>query len=49
LIEHVVASKASLASMTCLEPACGRGHMSVTLAEYFSDVTRLSLWHRGDN
>jgi hypothetical protein len=25
--------------MTCLEPACGRGHMAVTLAEYFREVT----------
>jgi hypothetical protein len=23
---------------TCLEPACGRGHMSAALAEYFDDV-----------
>ena len=39
LIEHVIGPKFSLGSMTCLEPACGRGHMSFTLAEYFRDVT----------
>lgn len=38
LVEHAVSSKQSLNSMTCLEPACGRGHMSVTLAEYFAEV-----------
>jgi hypothetical protein len=38
LIEHAISSKSSLRSMTCLEPACGRGHMSVTLAEYFREV-----------
>ena len=38
LIEHVIAAKNSLRSMTCLEPACGRGHMSVTLAHYFREV-----------
>src|SRR5215472_16213237 len=27
LIEHVVVGKSALSSMTCLEPACGRGHM----------------------
>jgi len=39
LIEHAISAKDTLHSMTCLEPACGRGHMSVTLAEYFHEVT----------
>jgi hypothetical protein len=47
LVEHVVASKASLGSMTCLEPACGRGHMSVALAEYFGDVTSYDVFDYG--
>ena len=47
LIEHVVASKAALASMTCLEPACGRGHMSVALAEYFGKVTSADVFDYG--
>jgi hypothetical protein len=48
LIEHVVVAKNALSSMTCLEPACGRGHMSVALAPYFREITfrcvRLWLW-----
>lgn len=38
LIEHVVAPKAVLSSQTCLEPACGAGHMARVLREYFSHV-----------
>jgi hypothetical protein len=33
--------------MTCLEPACGRGHMSVTLAEYFREVTSGDVFDYG--
>jgi hypothetical protein len=47
LIEHVVASKASLGSMTCLEPACGRGHMSVALADYFREVVSYDVFDYG--
>ena len=38
LVEYVL-DKPALASMSCLEPACGRGHMAVTLAECFGSVT----------
>ncbi len=38
LIEHVLDDKAALAKMTCLEPACGMGHMAKVLSEYFGDV-----------
>jgi hypothetical protein len=34
LAQHVISPKG-----TCLEPACGRGHMSAALGEYFDDVT----------
>jgi hypothetical protein len=47
LVEHVIASKDSLASMTCLEPACGRGHMSVALAGYFGNVTSYDVFDYG--
>jgi hypothetical protein len=47
LIEHAIASKASLDSMTCLEPACGRGHMSVALAEYFREVISFDVFDYG--
>ena len=38
LIEHVIAPRCDLRPLTCLEPACGRGHMARTLAEYFGTV-----------
>jgi hypothetical protein len=38
LIEHVLRSKSGLRKYTCLEPACGAGHMSKVLAEYFRQV-----------
>jgi len=47
LVEHVIVSKDKLGSMTCLEPACGRGHMSVALAEYFREVTSFDIFDYG--
>lgn len=38
LIEHVLENKQALAGMTCWEPACGSGHMSKVLKEYFFAV-----------
>lgn len=38
LIEHVLDDKNALASQSCLEPACGAGHMAKVLEEYFGDV-----------
>jgi hypothetical protein len=38
LIEHVLADKIRLSSLTCLEPACGAGHMAKALKEYFGEV-----------
>jgi hypothetical protein len=38
LIEHVLENKEALAGMTCWEPACGAGHMSKVLKEYFRAV-----------
>jgi hypothetical protein len=38
LIEHVLEGKEALAEMTCWEPACGAGHMSKILKEYFATV-----------
>jgi hypothetical protein len=46
LVEHVL-DKPALASMSCLEPACGRGHMSVTLAECFGSVTSSDVFDYG--
>jgi hypothetical protein len=39
--------KAKLASQTCLEPACGRGHMARPLAEYFASVEAADAYHYG--
>ena len=47
LVEHVIVSKNSLREMTCLEPACGRGHMSVALAPYFCEVTSFDVFYYG--
>src|SRR5688572_2907117 len=38
LIEHVI-GPADAASLHCLEPACGRGHMAAVMTEYFGRVT----------
>jgi hypothetical protein len=37
LIEHVI-GPATVADLTCLEPACGAGHMARPLASYFRTV-----------
>ena len=37
LIEHVL-DKDSFGGLTCLEPACGAGHMAKVLKEYFKEV-----------
>lgn len=38
LIEHVLSDKDALTAQTCLEPACGAGHMVKVLKEYFGNV-----------
>jgi hypothetical protein len=38
LVEHVLGNKKALAGQTCLEPACGAGHMAKVLHEYFREV-----------
>jgi hypothetical protein len=47
LIEHAIMAKDSLGALTCLEPACGRGHMSVTLSEYFQKVLSSDVFDYG--
>lgn len=46
LIEHVIGSDV-VAGQTCLEPACGRGHMSKPLQEYFSEVDSSDAFYYG--
>jgi predicted RNA methylase len=38
LIEHVLNDRHTLKTKTCLEPACGGGHMAKVLKEYFKSV-----------
>lgn len=47
LVEHVIGNLAGLRSLTCLEPACGQGHMSKPLAEYFGKVESSDAHHYG--
>jgi hypothetical protein len=47
LIEHVLEDKGALAKMTCLEPACGAGHMAKVLKEYFREVRCADAHHYG--
>jgi hypothetical protein len=37
LIEHIIGAS-ELGALTCLEPACGAGHMAKVLKEYFGEV-----------
>jgi hypothetical protein len=46
LLEHVLDTK-SLAAMSCLEPACGAGHMAKVLKEYFGEVKYSDAYHYG--
>jgi hypothetical protein len=47
LIEHVIGKPRSLSKMTCLEPACNRGFMSVVLEEYFQEVRSSDVYAYG--
>src|SRR5580698_4405394 len=37
LLEHIIGGN-SLSGLSCLEPACGAGHMAKVLKEYFKTV-----------
>lgn len=49
LIEHVIERGNSdfLPNMTCLEPACGAGHMAAALSEYFGEVIASDIYPYG--
>jgi hypothetical protein len=38
LLEHVIGEDADFSKKSCLEPACGAGHMAKVLKEYFGEV-----------
>lgn len=46
LLRHVIGEQ-SLTKMSCLEPACGRGHMSKALAETFETVEAFDAFDYG--
>ena len=46
LIEHIVGAS-DLGVLTCLEPACGAGHMAKVLKEYFADVRSSDAYSYG--
>jgi hypothetical protein len=47
LVEYVIDNKSALASMSCLEPTCGAGHMAKVLKEYFEEVRCADAFHYG--
>ena len=46
-LENTLGGKAALSDMTCLEPACGQGHMSKVLKEYFNSVDSSDIHNYG--
>jgi hypothetical protein len=47
LLEHVIEPAGDTKHLSCLEPACGAGHMSNVLKEYFGDVTSFDIHDYG--
>lgn len=47
LIEYVLDHRDTLTGLKCLEPACGVGHMSKVLKEYFGEVESADAYHYG--
>jgi hypothetical protein len=47
LLEHVLKDKRARKRQTCLEPACGAGHMAKVLKEYFASVTYSDAYQYG--
>lgn len=47
LLEHVLGNPKTLATLSCLEPACGAGHMAKVLKEYFRNVQASDAYEYG--
>lgn len=47
LLEYIISPKENLAAQTCLEPACGAGHMAKVLYEYFREVRCSDAYYYG--
>lgn len=46
LLEHVLNGR-KLSKLSCLEPACGAGHMSKVLQDYFKNVSSSDAYYYG--
>jgi hypothetical protein len=46
-MEHVISDCGPFSKMTCLEPACGAGHMAKVLKEYFGEVRASDAYRYG--
>jgi len=47
LVEHVLGKTEQFKSQSCLEPACGEGHMAKVLIEYFGEVKASDIYPYG--
>jgi hypothetical protein len=47
LLEHVIEQAGYTQQLTCLEPACGAGHMAKVLREYFKSVMSRDAYEYG--
>lgn len=47
LVEHVLDGRNGHTHQTCLEPACGAGHMAKVLKEYFASVKAADAYYYG--
>jgi len=47
LVEHVLGKPEQFKSQSCLEPACGEGHMAKVLVEYFGEVRASDIYPYG--
>src|SRR5215471_12247523 len=47
LIEYIFENKKDLPAQSCLEPACGAGHMAKVLKEYFGEVVYADAYGYG--
>ncbi|MEP3892481.1 hypothetical protein [Pseudophaeobacter sp.] len=47
LLEHIIEQGGYTDHLSCLEPACGAGHMAKVLAEYFGSVSASDVYDYG--
>ena len=47
LLEHIIERGGYTNTLTCLEPACGAGHMAKVLKEYFGEVGAFDIHEYG--